>query len=193
MTTSGALSSSVAATLARYGLEFAERSPSAIVLCDGSRSGDAAIRFAAREALLRSSPLVVVAARSWAGAPPLAAGQPGGTDPRAAHTAAVLALCRALSCSPAGMSPHSIVTGAGEAARLLHGGAAHVDMIVVGAEDRELVQQLVQAPMAGTADQRDGGVPVVVVPADAVSSPTGRGGPPRSHSLGGPDVRRVST
>lgn len=138
----------------------------AVVLgCDGGQDGDAAVRFAVREAQLRKANLVVMIAYFGPVDPDLESIETPGSELRSkARSRAESALCRALGLPVWQLPPHQIVTELGPPTRVLlheYGGA---QLLVVGLDGRQLFARMLHGPSVGEELARRSAVPVVLVP-----------------------------
>lgn len=138
-----------------------------VVGTDGTVHSDEALRFAAHEAQLRGSELIVVL------------GYVGPIDPdvddfetpksvqiRRHEPEATRALIRALCVPAAALPPHRIVCDDFEPSALLLRASAGVgaELIVIGQHHRHLLDRLVHGPSRASKLARRSHVPVVVVP-----------------------------
>lgn len=157
-----------------------------VVGTDGTVRSDPALRFAAHEAQLRGSALIVVF------------GYVGPIDPEADdfettksvqvrrhEPAAIGALLRALDVPRNALPPHRIVCDDLEPAALLVRVAHHAgaDLIVVGQQYRHLCDRLLHGPSQVSKLARRSKVPVVVVPEPDPAAGARRGARPPMPSV----------
>lgn len=136
-----------------------------VVGCDAQECGDGALRFAAAEAALRSTRLVLLTAfLPPAGPHPGDHGRAESVLRRRAHDAAQAALCRALGRGPDDLPPHRILTGCGEVPQLLLEDFPHAELLVIGPNQRQGMTRLLQRSSAGSQRENRGHGAVIVVP-----------------------------
>lgn len=157
-----------------------------VVGTDGAVCSDAALRFAAREAQLRGSALIVVF------------GYIGPIDPdaddfettksvqvRRHEPEAIGAMLRALDVTRSALPPHRIVCDDLEPAALLVRVSvrAGAELIVVGQQYRHLFDRLLHGPSRVSKLARRSNLPVVVVPEPDPAADARRGAEPPMPSV----------
>jgi nucleotide-binding universal stress UspA family protein len=140
--------------------------PHAVVVgCDGRPDGDAALRFAAREAQLRGTRLLLVTAFFE----PVDPDQDSIEIPRdelrnRARSDAERALCRALGATASTLPEHETITAQGEASRILLDEYGTAEMIVIGTHQRHLLGRILHGHSTSEDLIHHSRVPVVIVP-----------------------------
>jgi nucleotide-binding universal stress UspA family protein len=138
-----------------------------VVGCDGTPASNGALRFAAKESLLRSANLIVLATYHKPIDPDNDEfDTPDHVLAERARKAALTAMCRALDLTRPVLPPHDIVTQCGVPARVLLDMFSDADLIVLGTHQRHLVSRLFHGPSTSSDLIHHGHFPVVVVPPD---------------------------
>lgn len=138
-----------------------------VVGTDGTVRSDAALRFAAREALLRGSELIVVFSYVGPIDPDVDDFEtPKSVQIRRHEPEAVGALVRALDLPRSALPAHRVVCDDLEASALLVRASigTGAELIVIGQHYRHLLDRLVHGPSRASKLARRSHVPVVVVP-----------------------------
>jgi nucleotide-binding universal stress UspA family protein len=138
-----------------------------VVGCDGMPDSDAALRFAVREAALRSARLVLVMSFFRPTDPDLDEYDTPESELRSrALRTAEASLCRALSLTPERLPVHQTVTGPGEPSRVLLHDYGTAELFVLGSHHRNLLKRVFSGHATSRSLIHRGHVPVVVVPPD---------------------------
>jgi nucleotide-binding universal stress UspA family protein len=141
-----------------------------VVGCDGQPESDAALRFAVREASLRSARLVMVMSFFKPIDPDLDEYDTPESELRSrALRTAEASLCRALSLAPEHLPIHQTVTGQGEPSRVLLHDYGTAELFVLGSHHRNLVKRVFSGHATSRTLIHQGHVPVVVVPPDWIA------------------------
>lgn len=136
-----------------------------VLACPTGTEGDAAVRFAVREAELRPARLVVVASYVTPVDPDLESIEtPEAELRRRARARAEATLCRALSRATDQLPAHEIVTEPGPPSFVLLRGYAGAQLIVVAAARHGLLARFGVVDADGAALVRRSRSPVVLVP-----------------------------
>jgi nucleotide-binding universal stress UspA family protein len=141
-----------------------------VVGCDGQPESDAALRFAVREASLRSARLVLVMSFFRPIDPDLDEYDIPESELRSrALKTAEESLCRALSLAPEHLPVHHTVTGRGQPSRLLLHDYGNAELFVLGSHHRNLLKRVFSGHATSRTLIHQGHVPVVVVPPDWIA------------------------
>lgn len=158
-----------------------------VVGTDGTVRGDSALRFAAREAQLRGSPLIVVLAYVGPIDPDADDFETSKSVQVRRHEPEVIgAMVRALGVPRSALPPHRIVCDDLELAALIVRVSvrAGAELIVVGQHYRHLFERLVHGPSRVGKLARCSHLPVVVVPdPDPAAGARREAEPPRPARL----------
>jgi hypothetical protein len=136
-----------------------------VLACPSGPDGDAAVRFAFREAALRRAPLVVIACFASPVDPDLESVEtPESELRRRARAAAEASLCRALAVPYAQLPAHEIVTEPGPATEVLLRDCAGAQLIVVVEPPRNPLARFAAIHADGAVLVRRSRSPVALIP-----------------------------
>jgi hypothetical protein len=142
-----------------------------VLACPRDPGGDAAVRFAVREAHLRAARLVVVASYVIPVDPDLESIEtPDAELRRRARTTAEVTLCRALGRAADQLPQHEIVTESGPAAYVLLRDYTDAQLIVVADTHRRPLARFGTVQADGAAVIRRSRAPVALVPCERAPS-----------------------